>query len=87
MSRSKKREYPMVEPLLANASQVAGMLKVSKTTLWRLRATGRLPRPVRIGGSIRWIIADLRAWIEDGCSDLRELTRNPSRPTRDFSVR
>jgi excisionase family DNA binding protein len=80
MSHRAKREYPPVEPLLVNASEVARMLSVSKTTLWRLRASGRLPRPVRIGGSIRWRIAEIRTWIEQGGSDLRELTRHPSWP-------
>ncbi len=87
MSRSKRRECFAVEPLLMNATEMAGMLKVSKATLWRLRASGRLPRPVRIGASVRWRIAEIRTWIEEGCSDPRELTRHPSRPTRDFSAR
>jgi len=85
MSRREKR-CPTVEPLLVNASEVARMLSISKTTLWRLRASGRLPRPIRIGGSIRWKMTEIRSWIEVGGSDLRELTRHPSWPRREIST-
>jgi len=36
-----------------NATEMAGMVKLSEATLWRLRASGRLPRTVRIAASVR----------------------------------
>src|SRR4051794_28091545 len=69
MSRREKRAYPSAEPLLVNATDVAKMLSISKTTLWRLRASGRLPRPIRLGGSIRWRVTEIRSWIEKGHPD------------------
>ena len=35
---------------LISASKLAEYLDVSTRTLWRLRATGKLPQPVRLGG-------------------------------------
>ena len=86
MPGQKKKSYASVEPRLINASDVARMLSISKTTLWRLPASGRLPRPLRIGGSVRWRITDIRAWIEDGRSDLRSLTRRTSWPKREVTA-
>jgi prophage regulatory protein len=86
MSRSKRRDHRAIEPLLINADDVAGMLKISKTTLWRLRSSGRVPRPVRIGGSVRWRLSEISGWIEEGCADPRQLTRHPSNATRKFSA-
>lgn len=54
-------------PLLLSANQVAEMLNISIRTLWRLRAAGKLPAPVRLGGSVRWRIDAIQAWIEAGC--------------------
>jgi excisionase family DNA binding protein len=53
--------------LLLNAQQLAMILDVSQRTIWRLRDTGRLPRPIRIGGAVRWRRADVEKWIDDGC--------------------
>ena len=40
-------------------------------TVYRLRDGGKMPQPLRIGGSVRWRRAELEAWIADGCSDVR----------------
>ncbi len=56
-------------PLLLSAETVAELLGISIRTLWRLRAAGRLPRPVRLGGSVRWRPEDIQAWIADGCPE------------------
>ena len=33
----------------------------------RLADGGRMPRPVRLGGLVRWRRAELQAWIDAGC--------------------
>ncbi len=53
--------------LLLSADRVAELLDISTRTLWRLRATGQLPAPVRIGGSVRWRMDVVQAWITAGC--------------------
>jgi prophage regulatory protein len=55
--------------LLVSAEKLAQLLDISIRTLWRLRAAGRLPAPVRLGGSVRWRVDEVQAWIERGCPD------------------
>ena len=55
------------EALLITAEQVAAMLQVSPRTVWRLRSSGKLPKPVEIGGSVRWNSEQIQRWISEGC--------------------
>lgn len=55
------------DPLLISADQFASMIQLSTRTLWRLLSAGKLPEPVRIGGSVRWRIDDVKLWIASGC--------------------
>ena len=57
-------------PLLLTASQLAKTLNLSERTLWRLRSAGKLPKPVRIAGSVRWRFDEITIWIESGCPTL-----------------
>lgn len=57
---------------LLSAEQLAGLLQVSKRTVWRLRSAGKLPRPVQLGGSLRWRSAEIHRWIDAGCPPLKE---------------
>lgn len=38
-------------------------------------ASGKLPKPVRIGRSVRWRREELRDWIQEGCPRRREWSR------------
>lgn len=55
------------EAMLIGADSLARRLDISVRTLWRLRSSGRLPRPVKLGGSIRWRAAEISAWVAAGC--------------------
>jgi prophage regulatory protein len=57
----------MIENQLLTVEDLAKLLHVSVRTVWRLRRNASLPRPVKIGGGVRWRISDVRAWIEQGC--------------------
>ena len=58
---------------LLSAKQLAkDVLSVSPRTVWRLRSAGKLPRPVEVGSSIRWIAADIDKWIALGCPPQRD---------------
>ncbi len=57
------------EPLLLSAAELATTLRLSKRTLWRLLAAKKLIPPIRVGGSVRWRISDVRRWIDDGCPE------------------
>lgn len=57
-------------PLLLTAQEVVQMLSVSKSTLWRMRDSGKLPAPIRVGGIVRWRASDIQRWVEQGCPTL-----------------
>jgi predicted DNA-binding transcriptional regulator AlpA len=60
---------PTVEPLLATAKDLAVLLRLSLRTIRSMDAGGRLPEPVRVGGSVRWRLDELRAWLDAGAPD------------------
>ena len=58
------------EPALAvDAERLARMLGVSLRHLRRLDASGKLPRPVKLGRSVRWPVAEIEDWLADGSPD------------------
>ena len=59
------------EPLLIPAEELARLLQVSTRTLLRLRSAGELPQPVRLGGTVRWRLDEVRKWIAEGCPSLQ----------------
>jgi len=65
------------DPLLS-AETLAGMLSLSKRTIFRLNSSGRLPKPLRIGGSLRWKSGDILRWIELGCCSRAEFNTKSS---------
>lgn len=68
-------------PLLIDVQEVARLLTVSPRTVWRWLSQGELPAPVRIGGSVRWRLGDVRRWIDGGCR--RPLAARPRCGTTD----
>jgi predicted DNA-binding transcriptional regulator AlpA len=59
-----------VEQVLLDVRQTMAMFGLSKSSIYKLSAAGRFPRPVRIGRSTRWRADELRAWLADGCPPL-----------------
>lgn len=56
--------------LAVPAGEVAKLLGVSLRHVWALLAEGQLPRPVRLGRSVRWNIDELRAWLAAGAPEM-----------------
>jgi len=54
---------------LLTANAVGEMLSLSKRQIFRLKSSGRIPAPVKIGGSVRWKHTDIERWISLGCPD------------------
>lgn len=60
------------KPQLLNIKEVAAMLHVSQRHLWRLKAARKLPKPVKVGECVRWLLSDIEAWLSMGCPSRRE---------------
>ena len=56
-------------PMAISARELADLLGISMRQVWRLNSAGKLPRPVRIGGSVRWKRQEIMDWFEAGCPD------------------
>ncbi len=55
------------ERLLVGAAEVGRLLGLSGRTIWRKNAGRQIPGPVRVGGTPRWNVEELKAWIRAGC--------------------
>ena len=57
--------------VLLDANDVAGLLKCSRRTVYRLADSGRIPVPIRLGMLVRWSRQALDEWIAEGCPSCR----------------
>jgi excisionase family DNA binding protein len=55
--------------LLWTAAQVADALGVSVRLLYKLQASGRLPRPISFGRAVRWRREELEEWLAAGAPE------------------
>ena len=53
--------------LLIWAAELGNLLGVGKSTIWSWHSSGRIPQPVRIGGTTRWREEEIRQWLDAGC--------------------
>ena len=58
--------------MLISAADLARMLRVSSRTVARLSASGALPKPVRLGRSVRWNCDEIERWKNAGCPSRQE---------------
>ena len=58
--------------LLITGVEAAATLGVSRAHFYRMHNQGKVPMPVRLGGSVRWRVEELRAWIAAGMPSRRE---------------
>lgn len=59
-------------PLLITMAEVCRLTGLSRPTVYRRCDAGDMPRPVRIGRSVRWRRADIIAWIDAGCPSTKK---------------
>ena len=52
---------------LVNGDTLAQYLGISPRSIRRLVAEGRIPKPLRIGGSARWNLKLIESWVWGGC--------------------
>ena len=55
------------ETMLFDANGAARVCAMSRTAWYKRMACGQVPRPVRIGGLVRWRRRELEDWIAAGC--------------------
>ncbi len=67
MERPPNNSERKITPVLISVAEVAKMLDISPRTVWRLLSAGKLIRPVRLGGAVRWRYDDVIRWIQNGC--------------------
>lgn len=54
---------------LLTAASVGQMLALSKRQIFRLNACGKIPKPIRIGGAVRWAESTIATWLAAGAPD------------------
>lgn len=69
-ARGKNRD-PVPEIQLLTVREVATMLSISLRSVWRAVAAGDLPKPIRIRGSARWLLSEIKTTIEQAASRRR----------------
>lgn len=56
---------------LLTVDDVARLMACSSRSVYRLSDAGRMPRPLKICGMVRWSAAAIDAWLIAGCPDCR----------------
>jgi predicted DNA-binding transcriptional regulator AlpA len=59
----------LVTEKLLTAKALGQMLSLSKRQIFRLSSCGKLPAPLRIGGSVRWAESTIAEWLKAGAPD------------------
>jgi excisionase family DNA binding protein len=59
-----KAENNPVGDSLLTLEKVAGLLSVTKRTVYRLIAKGELAKPHKVGHSVRFFVSDISAYFE-----------------------
>ncbi len=59
----------LAQALAVSARDLKEMLNVSLRQVWRLNSAGKLPKPIRLGGSVRWNREEVRDWFAAGCPE------------------
>lgn len=53
--------------MLLTDTEVAKLMNLGRTKFRQLVDTGKAPRPVRFGRSVRWVRTEIMAWVQAGC--------------------
>ena len=68
-----ERERQMTKIDMMTAHDVGEVLSLSKRQVFRMRSSGLICAPVRVGlGAVRWRRDDIEKWISMGCPGRQE---------------
>ena len=62
--------------LVLTVSDLSEMLRTSDRTVHRLNSSGKIPKPYRLGGQLRWDRAEIEAWVKAGMPDRKTWSRS-----------
>lgn len=65
--------------VLVSCKTLAKMLSISTRTAWRLLSAGKLPKPVSLGGSKRFLMSDVNLFLECNCNMAEFNTRKKAK--------
>ncbi len=68
------------QPLLVDVKTVAKLLGRSPQSVSRQDKEGKLPRPIRLGSSVRWDFSELKEWVSAGCPSRQDWEARRSQP-------
>jgi len=60
---NRPNDQPVDSPLVVSAQELASLLRLGLRTLRTMDASGRLPKPIRIGHSVRWSLEEIKDWL------------------------
>ncbi len=52
---------------LIDAKALGNILGLAARTIRRYDSSGKLPRPIHLGGTVRWRLAEIEEWISANC--------------------
>ena len=67
MNESRTKNATLREAVAISAKELAAMLSLSTRTVWRLLSAGKLPKPLSIGGSKRFLMSDITLFLDCNC--------------------
>jgi len=66
----RRERAKLIDHCLSVDAKTAGSLFGLSERAWRrLDVTDEVPRPIKIGRSVRWQLKELAAWVDAGCPD------------------
>lgn len=69
MRESQRMNDLEVKDKLLSVKVVAQILSLSSRSVHRLNTSGRIPKPVKINGAVRWRKSDIEQWMLWVCPD------------------
>lgn len=67
MNEFKKEVTTLERAVAISVKELGGMLSLSPRTVWRLLSAGKLPQPLSIVGSKRFLMSDVDLFLECSC--------------------
>lgn len=64
-----EKQVPNNNIQMLTAKEAGQICRLSKRSWFRFSASGRTPKAVRIGGSVRWRLSDIELWLSWDCPD------------------